>query len=249
MYVFTEPASNMPSRSFTPSVSAMISNRDGRTRSRMAPELMFGINENWMAHVGATFADMHTTGYAWESVNAYVKYRFLSNDQVHRHFRMALFANGSHSRNQFHYDEISLMGDKPGIQAGIIATQLWKKLAVSGTLAHTQVFHKSRKDDVIYVPERNYRSIDYSLSAGYLVLPVEYKDYKQTNLNLYLEFLGQQTIDRSTNYIDIAPALQLIFNSNLKVNIGRRFQIAGNMERMNDNSWLITVERTLLNAF
>jgi hypothetical protein len=46
----------------------------------------------------------------------------------------------------------------------------------------------------------------------------------------------------------MAPALQFIFNSNAKLNVGYRFQLAGNMNRMANNSWLVSFERTFLNA-
>jgi hypothetical protein len=52
------------------------------------------------------------------------KYRFLSNDGMFSHFRMAAFIEGSLSRNKEMYDELSLEGDQSGIQAGLIATQL-----------------------------------------------------------------------------------------------------------------------------
>jgi hypothetical protein len=161
---------------------------------------------------------------------------------------MAVFADASHTRTPFHYDEISLMGDKSGIEAGIIATQLWNKFALSGTLSHTQVLDKSRNNDVIYVPARNYQSLNYSLSGGLLLLPREYTSYKQLNINLYLEWLGQKSLDRSRSYADLAPAVQFIFNSNSKLSLGYRFQVNGNMLRMSRQSWLISFERTFLNA-
>jgi hypothetical protein len=46
----------------------------------------------------------------------------------------------------------------------------------------------------------------------------------------------------------MAPALQLIFNSNTKLNFGYRFQLGGTMQRMAKTSWLISIERTFLNA-
>ena len=132
---------------------------------------------------------------------------------------------------------------------GLVATQLWHKLAVSATVTHTQVLDNSRYNKVLYIPQRNYQAMNYALSAGYLVFPREYRDYKQTNLNLYIEILSQQTLDRKTNYLDIAPALQLIFNSNAKFNLGYRFQATGNMSRMANNSWQVSFERTFLGAF
>jgi hypothetical protein len=78
--------------------------------------------------------------------------------------------------------------------------------------------------------------------------PREYTDYKQTNLNLYLEGLGQQTLDRKSYFFDMAPALQLIFNSNTKLNLGYRFQLGSSMQRMTRNSWLLSFERSFLGA-
>lgn len=253
LYVYSEPASNMPAHSLSTKFSAnFIGKRQPsgiRFMQRYTPELMFGINKNWMVHVGASFADMHTTRFRWESIYLYGKYRFLSNDDLHSHFRMAVFADASYSRSPFHFDEISLSGDKSGVQLGLIATQLWGKFALSGTVNHTQVLGKDRHDkSLVYVPSRIYQSMNYSLSGGYLVLPFQYTDYKQTNLNVYAEILAQQSLDRKAYYVDMAPALQFIFNSNAKLNLGYRFQLDGDMQRMSEGSWLVAFERTFLNA-
>jgi hypothetical protein len=251
LYVFSEPASNMPAKSISVKLTDHIVTYDkryDRSSNRLMPQVMFGINKKLMVHVGGTFANMHTTDFKYESINFYAKYRFLSKDEIHKHFRMAVFADASATKAPFHYDEITLMGDKSGVEAGLIATQLWNKLALSGTISHTQVLDKSRNNkNVIYVPARNYQAMNYSLSAGYLLFPKEYTDYKQLNLNLYTEILAQQTLDQKKYYIDIAPALQFIFNSNFKVNIGYRFQATGKMERMATNSWQVSLERTFLN--
>jgi len=251
LYVFTEPASNMPAHSISTKLTGHFVTNDniyGRFTQRWMPELMLGINKSWMVHLYSTFGNMHTSNFKFESYGIYAKYRFFSKDDIHKHFRMAVFADASHTNAPFHYDEITLMGDKSGIAAGLIATQLWNKLAVSATISHTQVLDKSRNDKVIYVPERNYSGMNYSLSAGYLLFPKEYTDYKQTNLNIYTEFLAAQTLDRQTWYIDAAPAIQLIFNSNSKLNVGCRFQLSGDMERMSKTQWLVSFERTFLNA-
>lgn len=252
LYVYTEPASNMPAHSLSAKLSAnyigKLQGTQNRFMQRYTPELMFGLNKKWMMHIGGTFADMHTTNFRWESVYLYAKYRFISNDELHSHFRMAAFADASYSRSPYHYDEVSLQGDKSGVQLGIIATQLWNKLAVSATVSHIQALDESRNDKVQYIPSRIYQVMNYSLSAGYLLLPFEYTDYKQTNLNLYTEVLMQQSLDRKAYYVDLAPAIQLIFNSNAKLNLGYRFQLNGDMVRMTSSSWLISFERTFLNA-
>jgi len=251
LYVYTEPASNMPAHSISVKLTdhfVTSNNIYNRFSHRIMPQIMFGISKKLMFHIGGTIANMHTPDFRYESVNFYAKYRFLSNDEIHKHFRMAAFFDASATKAPFHYDEITLMGDKSGIEAGIIATQLWNKFALSGTLSHTQVLDKSRNNKVIYVPTRLYQSINYSVSGGLLVFPKEYTDYKQMNLNLYAELLGEKSLDSKKYCLDLAPAVQFIFNSNFKANIGYRFQLSGNMSRMSNNSWQVSFERTFLNA-
>jgi len=251
LYVFSEPASNMPAHSISLKLTDHFVTSDNiynRFSHRIMPQVMFGISKKLMLHIGGTIANMHTADFRYESVNFYAKYRFLSKDEIHRHFRMAVFADASATRTPFHYDEISLMGDKNGIEAGLIATQLWNKFALSGTVSHTQVLDKSRNSKVIYVPARFYQSMNYSLSGGYLLFPKEYTDYKQTNLNIYGEILAEQLLDVNKYCIDFAPAMQLIFNSNAKLNVGFRFQVSGNMSRMANNNWQVSFERTFLNT-
>ena len=251
LYVFSEPASNMPAHSISVKLTGHFVTNDNiysRFSQRIMPQVMFGISKKVMIHIGGTIGNMHTPDFRYESVSFYAKYRFLSNDDIHKHFRMAVFADASATKTPFHYDEITLMGDKSGIEAGIIATQLLNKFALSGTVSHTQVLDKSRNNKVIYVPARLYQSINYSLSGGYLLLPKEYTDYKQMNLNLYTELLGEKSLDSKKYCLDLAPAVQFIFNSNFKANIGYRFQLSGNMSRMSNNSWQVSFERTFLNA-
>ncbi|HLG40236.1 MAG TPA: hypothetical protein VI461_11230 [Chitinophagaceae bacterium] len=252
LYVFTEPASNLPAKSISAKLSGMFMSPQpwhNQSMQRIMPEVRFGISKKWMLDVGVTFANMHTDNFTWEAIYVYGKYRFLSNDDVHAHFRMAAFAEASYTRAPFHNDEVNLGGDKNGLKAGIIATQLWNKFALSAAVSHVQILDKSRNSKtIIYVPSRVYQGMSYSLSGGYLLLPAEYKDYKQTNLNLYAEFLAQQSLDRKAYFIDMAPAIQLIFNSNTKLNFGYRFQLGGTMQRMAKESWQVSLERTFLNA-
>jgi hypothetical protein len=42
--------------------------------------------------------------------------------------------------------------------------------------------------------------------------------------------------------VDLAPALQFIFNSQTKLNLGYRYQINGNMRRMGTQGWLLGME-------
>lgn len=158
LYVFSEPASNMPAHSISAKLTEHFVTNDkiyNRSSHRLMPEVMFGVSKKLMIHLSATIGNMHTTDFRYESAAVYAKYRFISWDEIHKHFRVAFFADASKTNAPFHYDEISLMGDKSGVQVGLIATQLWHKLAVSGTVSHTQVLDKSRNNKVLYIPSRN----------------------------------------------------------------------------------------------
>lgn len=243
LYVFSDPASNIPARSVnfklkTHGVGDDV--RFSRFSYRVMPQVMAGLTKKLQMRLTATAANMHTESFKGESVGLGIKYRFLSNDGIHKHFRMAAYMDGSLTRDRFHfYDEVSLMGDKTGIEAGLIATQLWHKLTVSGSVSRTQVLDGSTYD----------RSLNYSVSAGYLIFPRTYRDYKQANLNVYLELLGQRLIGENLFFVDIAPALQVILGSRTKINLGQRFQLEGNMGRMARRSWLISVETSFLQAW
>ena len=248
LYVFTEPASNMPAKSLSAKYSGKFvktTMHETRIEQRHTAEVMLGLSKKWMIHGATTFSDMYTDQLRLESGRVYAKYRFLSKDQVHKHFRMAAFGEASHSRNDLMFDEISLEGDQSGVQAGLIATQLWNKLAVSSTVSFTQVTKEKPEHQH---DDHPYQAFNYSLSAGLLVLPVEYTSYKQTNLNIYVELLGQQALDNEKYFVDLAPAIQLIFNSTYKVNLGYRFELNSNMSRMSSNSFNIAFETVFLNA-
>lgn len=245
--MYSEPASNMPAKSISAKLATSIGDRGGKTAmQRYTPEIMFGINKNLMIHGAATFSNMHTQNVAWESVYLYSKYRFLSKDEVHSHFRMAAFAEGGYSRNPVVFDELNVQGDVSGVQAGLIATQLQHKLAVSGTVSYTRGIYDEKKVHHANVVDQ---AMNYTLSAGYLVLPREYTSYNQLNFNVYTEFLAQHAIgDPKTYFIDAAPAIQFIFNSNSKLNLGYRFQLKGNASRGMQRSFLVSFEHTFFNA-
>lgn len=248
LYVFTEPASNMPAHSISGKITGKFAKlpHSDIYMQRYTPEVMFGLNKKWMIHFASTFSDIYSNNLRWESARTYVKYRFLSVDEVHKHFRMASFGEYSYSRNTGIFDDIGIQGDQSGFEGGLILTQLWNKLAVSSTLSYLQTIKNKNINVDMFIPNK---SLNYSLSAGYLVFPLNYSSFKQTNFNVYAEVLGQRTLDMKKYVVDFAPAVQFIFNSNVKLNIGYRFQLKGNMHRMAENSWLISFERTFLGAW
>lgn len=218
-----------------------------RILQRHMPEVMFGLNNKWMLHAGVSISDMHERRFIFESVRLYGKYRFLSVDEVHKHFRIAAFGAASYSRNHMDHNEINLMGDHSGAQGGLIATQLWNKFALSATGSWNEILHKQRW---IKQPRKVYSfsAINYALSAGFLLFPLNYENYEQTNVNLYAELLGSKNRGEDSSFLDLAPAIQFIFKSTSKLNIGYRFQLDGNIYRLANKSFIVSYEHIFLNA-
>ena len=248
LYVFSEPASNMPAHSLSAKFSyrSPVSKYNSLYKQRFTPELMFGLSKQWMLHLGTSFSNFYGSQLRWESVKIYAKYRFYSNDEVHRHFRMAAFGEAAYSRSPFYYGDINLDGDNSGVQAGLIATQLVNKLAVSGTASVISVF-ANRNYHVDHLGH-SLNALYYSVSAGYLLFPFSYDNYQQTNLNLYLEAIGMKGFNKGDYMFDLAPALQIIFNSNFKINLGARMEVSSNMLRVGEHNYFISAERTFLGA-
>jgi hypothetical protein len=216
-------------------------------KQRYIPEVMFGLNKNWMLHISGSMSDYYSVKMRPESFKAYIKYRFLSNDEVHKHFRMASFFEASYSRNKYLYEEFTFDGDLSGFQFGLIATQLVNKLALSGTAS----IMKGLSDITVHQHDDHgdpLNMFNYTLSAGYLIFPKNYTSYRQTNMNLYLELLGSTGLGHPHYYIDLAPAVQLIFNSTTKLNLGARFQLNGNMVRVGERTYQVAIEHTILNV-
>jgi hypothetical protein len=263
LYIFTEPASNMPAKS----IGLRLTNEGMFSpdfRSRTIAEVMIGLNKNIMFHAQGFLSDMDGK-YEAEGVSLYVKYRFLSIDAAQSHSRAAIFGRVSSSKRKVASEDINLEGDNSGIQGGFVFTQLLHKLALSATLGYSKSLRT--EEHLMYggmipdihgmpgmnMPAMNSRTPDellsYSLSSGYLLLPFVYKSYNQPNFNLYFEVLGKTNPANGHSYIDFAPALQLIVNSKTRFDLGYRFQAVGNMEgRYLKNMYLARVEFNFFNA-
>jgi len=251
LYPLSEPASNMPAKSVSLKFGAVFGkgNLSNRFMIRQTPELMLGINKKWMVHGSISISNMQESSLYFESIRIYSKYRFLSIDEVHKHFRMAAFAAVSYSRNHLDFNEINLAGDQSGVQSGIIVTQLWNKFALSGTLGIAEVIDKKRNDKLL-PKQYAFEALNFSLSGGYLLFPKSYTNYDQTNINLYAEILGGRNLDWTyeKNFIDLAPSIQFIFKSTSKLNIGYRFQLKSDIVRPAINSFIISYEYLFLNS-
>jgi hypothetical protein len=246
LFVFTEPASNMPAKS----IGLRLSNQgqfSPEFQTRTIPELMVGFNKKLMTHVQGFFSDADGS-YRFEGASLYAKYRFLSVDGLRKHSRVAAFLRVSDSKRKAQSEDINLEGDNSGIEGGLVFTQLLHKLALSGTLGYIKGFNGADHQLVLGTPTAE-QQIAYSVSSGYLLLPIKYKDYNQPNFNAYFEVLGRTNPSNGHSYVDFAPAVQVIINSITRIDLGYRFQVSGNMEnRYNKNMYMVKLEFNLFNV-
>jgi hypothetical protein len=248
LYVSTEPASNMPANSLGIRMTSRFFKleQEQATGIRFEPELMWGVSKRLMVHVAAYASNQMQRSIEPEGGSIYAKYRFLSKDDLHTHFRMAAYVKGALINNPFYkeYNELDLEGGASGFTTGVIATQLIHKLAISGALGYNRYMNNT-KDKL--PADMSANAVNYSLSAGYLLLPRTYRSFEQTNLNLYVELLGKRDGD-ANQYMDIAPAIQFIFNSVTRIDLAYRTQLFGNMPRNVFNTFSIRFEHNIFNV-
>lgn len=248
LFVFTEPASNMPAKSLGIRTMHSLMQQTVGTgiNYHLMPELMWGINKNWMVHLQGFFSNRNNA-LITEGGSVYAKYRFLSIDDIHSHFRMAAYGRLSKNNADIHQEEIETMGHNTGYELGMIATKLIHKVAISGSLSYERAGDNT-PDNKFPIAQSN-TALNYTFSIGKLVFPKEYKSYKQVNLNLMLELLGQSLNGNGKSYLDIAPAAQLIINSQARIDLAYRKQLYSNMQRTAPDGVVLKFEYTIFNLF
>jgi hypothetical protein len=246
LYVNTEPASNMA----THSIGIRLENQgyfNPEYKNRTSLEVMFGASKDLMVHGTLYASDYYHADQHFEGGSVYAKYRFLSIDSVQSHFRGAFFVKASAINNPLPNQEIGLEGDNTGFQAGVVFTKLMHKLALSASASYLHAFDNFGGFDLPSVNARD--AAGYTLSAGYLLFPKKYENYNQVNVNIYAELLGKTNPGYGQSYLDMAPAVQLIFNSFFRVDFSYRTPIYNSMIRTSQNVYLIRLEYNLFNVF
>ncbi|MBS1524161.1 MAG: hypothetical protein JST19_00845 [Bacteroidetes bacterium] len=246
LYVNTEPASNMA----TNSVGVRLENQgyyNPEYKTRTTLEVMFGASKTLMIHGALYASDYYQHDQHFEGGGVYAKYRFLSIDSVQSHFRGAVFVKASAINNPMPNQEIGLEGDNSGFQTGVVFTRLIHKVAFSGTASCLHDYNNIGGYDIPATNARN--AVGYTLSAGYLLLPRKYENYNQVNVNVYAELLGKSNPGYGQSYLDIAPAVQFIFDSFFRVDFSFRTPLYNDMVRTSANTYLVRLEYNLFNVF
>lgn len=277
LFPLSEPASTLPKGTLGVRLFAESYNEVNQLRNMAGLRLMYGLSPKLSVYLTGIASNHHGKKlppefpfhntpergayypYKFNGVHAYAKYRFLTRDGEGSHLRLAAYGEATYVQTTHHETEPDLMmGDNKGIGAGIIGTYLKQKFAVSltGGIILPAAYTGVSPDPIESLPDvpvrvRYGKALTYSLSFGYLLLPRTYKDYDQTNINLYLEFRGKafQTskVDifvglpneyflyperyppalQQGYYVDVSPGIQFIIKSNLRIDFSTTFSSLG----------------------
>lgn len=196
------------------------------------PEISYGFSQILMLRASGFVSNRNGMFY-FEGASLMAKCRFLSIDNTNSHFRMAAFARYSYNRSDIHQEQLEILGHNSGFESGLIATKLIKKNAINSTLSFERAM--DNKPDFIFPTSIGNFATNYSVSIGRLMYPNVYKNYKQTNINLMVEFVGQTINTNGKTFIDIVPAIQFIFYSQARIDIAYRYEIYSSMLRKAPN--------------
>ncbi len=248
LFVFTEPASNMAARSFGFRANnyLMFENPSKKANYHLLPEVMWGVSKKIMVHAVA-FLSNRDNRFVAEGGQVYLKYRFYSVDEVHSHFRMALYGRYSFNNSDVHQRAVDLNGHNSGYEGGFVATKLKNKVAVSASASYLYATDNGKEKFIYNMKSRN--AANYTLSIGKLMLPKEYTGYKQTNVNLMFELLGQVNFETGYSFLDIAPSVQFIFLSKMRLDAAYRIPLVKDLTRTAPGGFLVRLEYNIFNAY
>ncbi len=243
LFVVTDPASNVPTNSlsirFTNSVFKEVE-KSGYNYHWM-PELSYGATKNLMFKA-AGFVSNRSSSLYREGGSIYSKYRFYSADDLNSHFRLAAYGRYSFNRADIHQEQIEIMGHNTGYEGGIVATKLIHKTAVSASMSYEKALFN--RPEYPFPSNQGNEALNYTLSVGRLMHPKTYTNFKQTNINLMVEVVGQTIGANGKSYVDIVPAIQFIFFSQARVDIAYRRQVISSMNRTAPNGLYLNLEYT-----
>ena len=248
LFVFTEPASNMAAKSIGIRANnyLMFNKATGKPSYHLVPELMWGVSKRIMIH-GEAFLSNRNGRFVSEGGGVYAKFRFYSVDDVHSHFRVAAFGRYSFNNSDVHQQAIDLFGHNSGYEVGLVATKLVNKVALSATASALHATNNGQEKFIYSDAKRN--AINYTVSVGKLMLPKQYTSYNQTNVNFMVEMLGQTNVNSGKSFLDIAPSVQFIFLSRMRLDAAYRFPLVKDLSRTTPGGVFVRLEYNIFNAY
>ena len=245
LYINTEPASLIPKGTKVVRLNHHSIFLDGTNIMGgignaiiMSPSISYGLSKKIMVSGSFQFSNkpyeqdmMPNFGFSGFKLSS--KQRILTTDKQKYHTRLSSFIKYSYHDNKFMKDNLDIELQDTGFEFGIIGTQLINKLAISVTSAVTRISNIDEKytsGSTVKWQKINLNTIQNSISAGYLLFPRKYKSYKQTNFNLYLEYLTNTILTR--NFPDryhkfsstLAPGIQFIIMSRSRLDFSYKIR-------------------------
>jgi hypothetical protein len=247
LFVVTDPASNVPANSLVINAMQLLfkEKQESGYNYHIMPEITYGLNKNIMFRATA-FVSNRNTSLVTEGGSVFAKYRFFSSDDINSHFRLAAYGRYSFNNSDIHQEQIEIMGHNSGFETGIIATKLIHKVAISSTVSFEKAFDNTSKNPFPNTLGDN--ATNYTLSFGKLMYPKKYTSYKQTNINLMVEFVGQTINENGKSYLDVVPAVQFIINSQARMDLAYRQELASSMLRTAPNGFYFNLYYTFFNV-
>lgn len=246
LFVVTDPASNVPANSLGINIMQLAFKEkfESGYNYHIMPEVTYGINKNLMAR-GTAFISTRSNQLVAEGGSLLVKYRFFSSDDLNSHFRLAAYGRYSFNNSDIHQEQIEILGHNSGFETGIIATKLINKLAISSSVSFEKAV--DNKPDYPFPVTSGDNATNYTLSFGKLMYPKKYTSFKQTNINLMVEFVGQTINENGKSFLDVVPAIQFIFNSQARLDFAYRQELMSSMLRTAPNGFYFNLYYTFFN--
>jgi len=158
---------------------------------------------------------------------------------------MAIWSRIAVNNADIHQEEIELNGHNSGIRLGLTGTQLLHKTALSSTVSYQKALSNFRN---AFTQDYSTDAVDYTFSIGQLMLPKQYKNFNQTNVNLMVEMLGQNHLENGESFLDIAPVIQFIIKSKARLDIAYRRQLYSTMYRTQPNGIIVNFQYNIFNG-
>lgn len=251
LFIFSEPASTMPKKAIMFRMNSRHYTNSSGYYYKLNPELGYGLAKNLMGHVEGYYSNWALQQGSFDAVGINAKYRFFSEDGLHKHKRLAVTGKVIYSFHPLPMQWMIEDGNTSLVSVGLIYTQLIHKLALSGKISYTKPVAIGHSDGA-YVSGGEL--LQWQFSTGLLTFPMQYKNYNQINVNVYAEYLGQQNLglqysrdlpsSHSINH-DLGVGLQLIFASRFTTELAYRMNLGGNMNRMTNSMYYFNVEYML----
>ena len=246
LFTVTDPASNVPGNSLAINTMQLLFKEklEPGYNYHIMPEVTYGLNKNLMFRATA-FVSNRNTSLVTEGGSFFSKYRFFSTDDLNSHFRLATFGRYSFNNSDIHQDQIEIMGHNSGFETGIVATKLIKKVAISSSISFEKAFDNTSKNP--FPNTYGDHATNYTLSFGKLMYPKKYTSYKQTNINVMVEFVGQTINENGKSYLDVVPAIQFIINSQARIDLAYKKELVSSMLRTAPNGVYFNLYYTFFN--